>query len=203
MENYIEAISDFVFCEDLIQKVDVIIIPGATRASIPERAAELFNQGYAPYIAVSGKYSSRRTEFPTERLKGTKYQDNHYTCEAEFLKNVLELNGVPSESIFFENESTNTLQNAEYIRNELEQKKFSFKSAIICCQAFHARRVQMTFSLVFPDAQLYICPVTTQNIHKYNWYRTENGIKKVFGEVERCGKYFTDTFLTILSNNQP
>ena len=197
MGKYLEAISDFVFCEDVIQKADVILIPGATRVAIPERAAELFNQGYASYVAVSGKYSSKRTDFPHERLKGTKYQYENYKCEAEFLKSVLERNGVPKEKIFQESESRNTLENAEYIRGELKQKNFTFKNAIICCQAFHARRIQMTYSLVFPNVQFYICPVTTQNIDKHNWYMSENGIKKVMGEVERCGKYFCDTLLKV------
>lgn len=195
MEKYLEAISDFVFFEDVIQKADIILIPGATRVSIPEKAAELYNKGYASYIAVSGKYSSRRTDFPHERLEGTKYQDENYVCEAEFLKSVLEQNGVPNERIFQESKSRNTLENAEYIRSELKQNNFTFRSAIICCQAFHARRIQMTYSLVFPNVQFYICPVTTQNIDKNNWYTSKNGIEKVMGEVERCGKYFGDTLL--------
>jgi uncharacterized SAM-binding protein YcdF (DUF218 family) len=195
MKQYLKAITDFVFCENVIQKADIIIIPGATRVSIPERAAELYNKGYASYVAVSGKYSSRRTDFPHERLVGTKYQGANYACEADFLKNVLLQNGVPNERIFQEKKSRNTLENAEYISNTLKQKKFVFKSAIICCQAFHARRIQMTYSFVFPDNQFYICPVATQNIDKYNWYTSKNGIKKVMGEVERCGKYFCDSLL--------
>jgi uncharacterized SAM-binding protein YcdF (DUF218 family) len=192
MKTYLEAISDFIFCEDEIEKADIILIPGATRFLIPEKAARLFNQGYAPYIAISGKFSSHRTKFPIERLKNTKYDGEIYTCESDFLKSVLMKNGVPEDRIFQEAESRNTLQNAEYIRKELYQKKFDFKSAIICCQAFHARRVQMTYSMVFPGVQFYICPIITQNIDKHNWYKSEYGIRTVLGEVERCGKYFTN-----------
>lgn len=54
---------------------------------------------------------------------------------------------------------------------------------------------ESSISLVFPNVQFYICPVTTQNIDKNNWYTSKNGIEKVMGEVERCGKYFGDTLL--------
>lgn len=198
MKNYINAISDFIFCEDELQNADIIIVPGATRIEIPENAAMLYKKRHAPYIAVSGKYSSKRTEFPLERIKGTKYEGK-YNTEGDFLEFVLEQNGVPKDKIIKECKSMNTLENAELIKNEI--KKLSIKSAIICCQAFHARRVQITYSLIFPDVKIYVYPIVTQNISKNNWYKSEYGIKKVLGEVEKCGKYFRDFLLNAIKSS--
>lgn len=36
--------------------------------------------------------------------------------------------------------------------------------AIICCQAFHARRAFMTYSLAYPLTEFYVVPSTTRGI---------------------------------------
>ena len=197
MREYIKAITEFIFCEDIIKKSDIILIPGATRSPIPEKAAKLYTKGYAPIIAVSGKYSYKRSSFPMERIISSKYNEKKYNTEADFLKNVLEKNGVPNNNILVECESRNTLENAKMLRDKIEEKQLRIKSAIICCQSFHARRTQMTFSFLFPNIKLYICPVTTQNINKKNWFLSVKGIEIVMGEVERCGKYFLKELLEL------
>jgi len=64
------------------------------------------------------------------------------------------------------------------------------KSAIICPQAFHARRALMTYSHLFPDTKLYVVPTYTQNITADNWHETERGRQVVLGELRKCGEYF-------------
>ncbi len=54
----IQDITDFIFMSDLPQKSDVILIPGTSHAEITEKAAELYHQGYAPYILPSGMFVS-------------------------------------------------------------------------------------------------------------------------------------------------
>lgn len=51
----------------------------------------------------------------------------------------------------------------------------------------------MTYSKVFKNIDLIISPVETQNITKENWYKSENGLRTVMGELERCGKYFCNS----------
>ena len=64
------------------------------------------------------------------------------------------------------------------------------KSAIICPQAFHARRALMTYSHLFPNTEFYVVPSNTQNITADNWFKTERGIRVVLGELKKCGEYF-------------
>jgi uncharacterized SAM-binding protein YcdF (DUF218 family) len=189
--NFIKDISNFVFYQDKLEKSDIILIPGISWKEVPEKAAELFLQSYAPKIAVSGLYSTRRTAFPKEHVLNTNYSGT-YSSESDYLRNVLIKNGVPLSDILAEDKSRNTLENAQMTKNIIDQSGINIKSAIICCQAFHARRIQITYSLIFKNVKLLIYPIITQNISIDNWYKSEYGIKLVMGEIERCGKYFID-----------
>ena len=119
-----------------------------------------------------------------ERYKGV------YRTEAEFLASVLIKNGVPGEDVIKEESATNTYENAIFSKELLLEMGLDIKSAIICPQAFHARRALMTYSHLFPDTKLYVVPTNTQNITSDNWYNTERGRQVVLGELRKCGEYF-------------
>lgn len=196
----LKDITEFIFVEndiDDIKEVDVIFILGTSRYQLPELAANLYKQGLAKYILPSGKYSSKLNKFATKNVNGTQY-DNEYETEWKFCQDVLIKNGVPGEVILREEESTNTYENALFSKKSLDDKNLETKKAIIVCQSFHARRVLMTYSVVFPEVDFYICPIDTQGITKDNWFNHEYGIKRVMGEVERCGKYFNEYIKELL-----
>lgn len=189
----LKDITEFIFIEndiDEVKDVDVIFILGTSRCELPELASNLYNKGVSKWVLPSGKYSSKLNKFASKNVENTKY-DRTYETEWDFCKEVLVKNGVPEESILIENESTNTYENALFSKKSLDKKNLHIKNAIIVCQAFHARRVLMTYSVVFPDVEFYVCPIDTQGIAKDNWFEHEYGIKRVLGEVEKCGKYFS------------
>ena len=99
-------------------------------------------------------------------------------------------NGVPSEAVLKENEATYTYENAIYSRKKLDEMGMIVKKAILCCQAFHARRCLLYYQEQFPDTEFIVCPMVTKGISKENWYQTEYGIQTVLGEIERCGAQF-------------
>ena len=55
MNRAVQGITDFIFMSDIPQKSDVILVPGTAHAQITEKAAQLYHQGYAPYILPSGR----------------------------------------------------------------------------------------------------------------------------------------------------
>ena len=98
--------------------------------------------------------------------------------------------GVPDSALIGEDQATYTYENAIYSRKKLESLGIQIKKAILCCQAFHARRSLLYYKEQFPDVEFLVCPVVTRGISRENWYRTEQGIDTVLGEVERCGGQF-------------
>lgn len=189
----LKDITEFVFVEDdinQVKEVDVIFMPGTSRYQLPEMAGALYKQGLSKLVLPSGKYSSKNNKFAIKNVEGTKYEGS-YETEWEFCKDVLIKNGVPCGAILKEEESTNTYENAAFSKRTLDESNLQIKKAIIVCQAFHARRVLMTYSVVFPEVEFYVYPIATQGISKENWFKNEYGIKRVLGEVEKCGKYFS------------
>ena len=189
MRNNIEDITKFIFIKDEPEKADIIFIPGSSNWVLAETAARLYKEGKAEKIMPSGMYFYQFGRFMNERVTDERYK-GVYRTEAEFLASVLIKNGVPEENVIKEERATNTYENAIYSKELLREMKFRIKSAIICPQAFHARRALMTYSHLFPDTKLYVVPTNTQNITSGNWYNTERGRQVVLGELRKCGEYF-------------
>ena len=199
MRNNIEDITKFIFIKDEPEKADIIFIPGSSNWVLAETAARLYKEGKAEKIMPSGMYFYQFGRFMNERVTDERYK-GIYETEAEFLASVLVKNGVPKEDVIKEEKATNTYENAIYSKELLREMKFRIKSAIICPQAFHARRALMTYSHLFPDTKLYVVPTNTQNITADNWYNTERGRQVVLGELRKCGEYFENYIKDISSS---
>lgn len=200
MRNNIEDITKFIFIKDEPEKADIIFIPGSSNWVLAETAARLYKEGKAEKIMPSGMYFYQFGRFMNERVTDERYK-GIYETEAEFLASVLVKNGVPEEDVIREEKATNTYENAIYSKELLREMKFRIKSAIICPQAFHARRALMTYSHLFPDTKLYVVPTNTQNITADNWYNTERGRQVVLGELRKCGEYF-ENYIKDISSSQ-
>jgi hypothetical protein len=200
MRNNIEDITKFIFIKDEPEKADIIFIPGSSNWVLAETAARLYKEGKAEKIMPSGMYFYQFGRFMNERVTDERYK-GIYRTEAEFLASVLIKNGVPDEDVIREEKATNTYENAIYSKELLREMKFRIKSAIICPQAFHARRALMTYSHLFPDTKLYVVPTNTQNITADNWYNTERGRQVVLGELRKCGEYF-ENYIKDISSSQ-
>jgi uncharacterized SAM-binding protein YcdF (DUF218 family) len=187
----INDISDFIFLENDYEKVDVIFIPGGSYPEIAEKAAEIWCKGYSPLILPSGKYSVKRGYFPGVQSKASIY-DKNYQTEWEFLKDVLIQNGVNQNGILREDEATNTYENAIFSKKVTDYNKLNIRKAIICCKSFHARRCFMYFQMLYPQTQFIICPSEIRGINKENWFKSDDGIKTVMGELARCGNQFAE-----------
>lgn len=170
-------------------KADVIFIPGGSYPELPERAAQLWKAGYAPYVVPSGRYSVTIGRFAGVKSKAEIY-NKAYAAECEFYTDVLQTNGVASDCIFQEDKAQFTAQNARFTRKLLDEKGIYPKKAIICCKGYHARRCLMYYQLCFPDTEFLIAPADGK-VTRENWYRTEFGQRKVLGELARLGTQFT------------
>ena len=205
--HQIKEITDYIFLEDSLAKADLIFIPGCARPDHTEEAARLYREGWAPVLVPSGGFTKLEGGFRGVKKGGDRY-GRDYSCEADFLEAVLLANGVPASAILKEREATYTLENAEKSRELLlaaetgtdEEKEAMAektpgnriktgipKKAIVCCKAHHARRCFMYYSMVFPETDLIMHPVTVDGIGPDSWYRTAQGRSLVLGEFSRIG----------------
>lgn len=170
-------------------KADVIFIPGGSYPELPERAAQLWKAGYAPYVVPSGRYSVTVGRFSGVKSKAELYGKD-YATECAFYTDVLTCGGVAENSIIPEAEAVFTAENARFSRRVLDARGIHPRKAIICCKGYHSRRCLMYYQLSFPETEFLIAPVYI-DVTRENWYSTDRGREKVMGELKRLGTQFT------------
>ena len=186
--QFYQCITDFIFVQDKPEKADIIFVPGGNYPDAALHAASLYHQRYAPFILPSGRYSIVTGRFSLG--EDAEQMGTVYETEWEYLKTVLQDAGVPEDAVLREDRATFTYENAIFSRRVAEASGITVRRAILCCQAFHARRSLMYYQEQFPETEFFVCPVVTRGIGRETWFQSEEGIDTVLGEVERCGKQF-------------
>ncbi len=179
-QMFYNMISDFIFIQDDLEKADIILVPGGAYPDCAREAARLYHAGYAPYILPSGRYAKAAGSFP----------DSRYLTEWEYLSAVLAEQGVPKEAVLKEDRATYTYENALFSREATDQAHLKIRRAILCCQAFHARRSLLYYSSAFPDTTFMVHSVVTQGIDRHSWFLDQKKTDIVLGEVTRIGQQF-------------
>ncbi|MCD7745207.1 MAG: YdcF family protein [Lachnospiraceae bacterium] len=208
---FYDAITDFIFTENSPQKSDIIFIPGSVCPELALHAAKLYQEGYAPTILPSGKYSITKgqLELPPELTltasNNPMFHPASCTTECDYLCSILRTEQVPESAILREPEATFTWENAIYSRRVTDATDLVIRRAILCCKAYHARRSLMYYQQQFPETEFLVCPVVVNGISRDNWYLTRKGIDTVLGEVERCGGQFHEIIAEAagLTNDEP
>lgn len=195
MHDLIKEIGDFIFVEDEPQKCNVIITVGGSFPQIAEKAAELYKSGFSEYVLAGGGVSVKTGVFTGVKDKKEIYSGD-YKTECDFYEDVLIKNGVPKSAIVREDKSGHTRANAECAAAVLKERGIPTEKIILVCKRFHARRCLMFFQSAFPETEILAVPadieVGDRNIRKYNWHTSSYGIKRVMGELARCGEQFTE-----------
>ena len=190
-QRVIRDITEFIFMKDAPQRSDVIFIPGTSQSAVSETAAQLYCAGYAEFVLPSGMYSPKRGKFASEKIDKARYA-GEYATDWAYCRHILLANGVPESAILREDRSTHTGENAEFSAIVLKEAGINVERAILCCQAFHARRAFMTYAKYFPDTEILVVPTETQGIRREDWYLQENSYRRVMSEVYKCGEYFLE-----------
>ena len=100
--------------------------------------------------------------------------------------------GVPAQAILKEDRAMQSMENAAFSAQVLNDQGITPTRAILCCQAFHARRSFLSYSKFFPETEILVIPVSTQDIRREDWFMSKKSYQKVMSEVAKCGKYFMD-----------
>lgn len=188
--GFLNQIENFIFTEGKPQKSDIIFVPGNGFPEMAERAAELYREGYAPYILPSGRYSITQGRFSGVLSQKEAYS-GEYATEWEFLKEVLLRNGVSEQAILREDQATFTYENAIFSRQVTDKAGICVEKAILCCKTYHARRSLMYYQLLYPETEFIVCPACPDGITRNNWRETEAGVEAVTGEISRIIKQFS------------
>lgn len=174
-----EAITQFVFLAHEPQPADAIFCFGTSYEAPLERVAQLYHEGYAPQIVLTGG--------PNKRLG----RQAEYNWGRQYLM----AQDVPAEAIIGEGRSLNTLENVLFGLETLAQAipLRRLRRVLLVTKTYHSRRAYLTACKHFPDwVELLACPALYEerDILAHCWWRTELGCTTVMAEVERIGRYY-------------
>lgn len=189
--NSIEEITNYIFVSDEPCKVDAIFVVGGPLSIAAELAAKLYNDGYSKTIIIGGKYSIKRNSFPLPE----------YETEFDFYKDILINNNVNETDIYGEARSEYTKQNTEFAKQVVDENNLNIKSAIIIYKSFHAKRCLLFYQMYFPDVDFKVVTFDGFDISKDNWYETDYGKQRVFGELKRIKEQVPNAENIIISDN--
>jgi len=178
-DNYVlaEKLWNYHHVNHRLEKCDCILALGSHDLRVAERAADLYNQGWAPLVIMSGGLGNFTKETWTE-------------SEADKFAAIAIEKGVPADKILIENKSTNTGENILFTQRLLAEKGIYPDSFMLVQKPYMERRAYATFKKHWPEKKLL---VTSPQI-SFNKYPTpEISIEKVInimtGDLQRIKLY--------------
>ena len=190
IDYYAQLLFDYHFLKQELQKVDCIFVLGSHDPSVADYAAQLYHEGYAPYIIFSGGVVRSVGELRNSSPKS----------EAEAFFDIAVEKGVPAEAIILENEATNTGENFIFTRKLLQEKQLNFKSFILVQKPYMVRRTWATAKVQFADFD-FIAIALPDTYESYIARCAENNISKarvisnMTGDLQRLKIYPDKGFL--------
>ena len=180
MEN-VQILWDFMHMDQPLEEADVIVGFGCYDEDIPRRCAELWHQGFAPWVCFSGGLGRN-----TDKLwsKG----------EAERFAAIAIAEGVPENRIILENKSTNSAENLLFTPKVLAEMGIKAERIIAVHKPYMERRLWAAMQVYWPQVQaIYTSPQVTVEEHIDHAEKigmTRKGvIETIVGDVQRMELY--------------
>lgn len=145
LQQPLETLWDYLALSERPQSADVIFVFGSQDLSVPSRAAELYREGHASRVLVTGRY-------------GRMTRDVFSKPEALVFKDRLVAEGVPSSAVLTEPTSANTLENVRLGMETMHRCGHTPGSALLVAKGFVMRRCVATFAQQFPRVAVCACP---------------------------------------------
>lgn len=197
---------------DRLRQADAIIVLAGTRGNICyldgkiRTAVRLYQQGWAPRIICSGRFSAKVTNTPKlipleelqcavaeGRIQEKDLANARTTWDSAlgacYIREKAILMGIPSEALLLEEKSLHTRENAECVLTLL--KKHNFHRVILVTSPFHQLRTFLTFAKVFQPHNINIINyyADTGEWHVATWFFSAEHRRLVKSEMERIRLY--------------
>ena len=180
MKN-VQILWDFMHMNQTPEKADVIVGFGCYDEDIPRRCAELYHQGFAPWVCFSGGLGRNTGKLWTR-------------TEAERFAAVAMAEGVPEDRIILEKKSTNSAENLLFTPKILAEVGVKAEKIIAVHKPYMEKRLWAAMQVYWPDVRaLYTSPRVTLEEHMAHAEAvgmTRKGvIETIVGDVQRMELY--------------
>ena len=180
MKN-VQILWDFMHMHQNPEPADVIVGFGCYDEDIPRRCAELWHQGYAPYVCFSGGLGRNTSNLWSK-------------SEAERFAAIAMAEGVPENRIILENKSTNSAENLLFTPKVLAEAGIRAEKIIAVHKPYMEKRLWAAIQVYWPDVRaVYTSPQVTIEEHIAHAEKvgmTAKGvIETLVGDVQRMELY--------------
>jgi len=153
----------YLYVEKPTSSSDLIIVLSGNAPNRVDHATQLYHQGVAPKILISG---------------GPFYDTN----EAQIMRDYAVKRGIKKQDIYLETQSKSTVDNAVHsleIIATLNTKRISpIKKIIVVTSGFHSYRSYQVFRSIFPESyQLYSMPSEPMPSQWVSWWTNTTQIE--------------------------
>jgi uncharacterized SAM-binding protein YcdF (DUF218 family) len=153
----------YLYVEKPTSSSDLIIVLSGNAPNRVDHATQLYHQGVAPKILISG---------------GPFYDTN----EAQIMRDYAVKRGIKKQDIYLETQSKSTVDNAVHsleIIATLNTKRISpIKKIIVVTSGFHSYRSYQVFRSIFPESyQLYSMPSEPMPSKWVSWWTNTTQIE--------------------------
>lgn len=174
-----QIIWDYMQMHDTLRPADAIFVLCNSDKRVAQRAANLYLEGYAERVIVSGG-------------AGKFTKDSYAEPEAHVFADILRYHGVPDDHIIIEDQSTNTGENVQFTYALLNEIGADFKSFILVQKPYTERRAYATFKKQWPDPDTKFV-VTSPQISYHDYFTPELPkdfvINLIVGDLQRMREY--------------
>jgi uncharacterized SAM-binding protein YcdF (DUF218 family) len=160
-----------------LERSDCILVLGSHDTRVAGRGAELYLEGWAPLLIMSGGLGRLTKELWNE-------------TEAALFAKIAMKKGVPEDAILIEDRSTNTGENILFTQKLLEEKSISAESFIVVQKPYMERRSFATFKKWWPEKKLCVTsPQLSFEDYPTQELEMEKVINIMVGDLQRIKLY--------------
>ncbi len=184
MQEAIQIVWDYMHMNHSLKKSDAIIALGSYDIRVAEYAAQLWLDGWAPYLICAGSGTVHSNIAVWQGFVGS--------TEAEVFADIARKAGVPDDAILIENKSQNTGQNYEFAMSLLKKKGVILERIIAVQKPFMERRTYATGKIWLPENIELI--VTSPNLSLEEYpneivSKDDHWIHNMVGDLQRIKEY--------------
>jgi len=182
-DHAIQTIWEYMHLHHTLKKADAIIVLGGRDIRVGAHAAQLWLDGWAPYLVCSGSGNIHNDKPGREQFVGS--------TEAEVFAAKAISMGVPESAIIVENQSQNTGQNYEFALQRLQEKGVNVQTLIAVQKPYMERRTYATGKVWLPDINLIVTspPISLADYPNESNSVGEHWIHALVGVLQRIKEY--------------
>ena len=152
-----KLIGQYLSPSDNLTKADAIVVVSGDTDRI-QHAIDLYKQGYAPKLILSGAAKEG------------------FTSNALAMQIEASQSGIPSEDVILEEKAYNTYENATYTKEIVLSQ--GIKNIILVSSPYHQRRVYETFKNVFKGSEVKLQnnPSTYSSWRPDSWWKSDKNL---------------------------